>query len=217
MYVSFVIGLQPLGLPPPRQGKQVGIGDREGVAEQVLAAGQLLIDPRKTCLQFRFYRVHVLAGQSCIEQGNKALVNLRRQKAQPLLQPIAFQCAVGRGQSGFRSLVGQVLHNHRSFAKPGAVGQFKDRHVAEGVYRVVIEGTVHGVLPVIHLEQRDIKPQFIDDDMRGKGATARDVVKLHNRSPKWIWSCTFIRKVLQPHLRDKVYKWKKALFYHLGT
>jgi hypothetical protein len=40
------------------------------------------------------------------------------------------------------------------------------------------------MLAVVNLEKRDIKTKLIDYDMRGKGATAGDVVELHKRSPK---------------------------------
>ncbi|MNQ88972.1 hypothetical protein D3C85_1042640 [compost metagenome] len=182
-----------------------------------MAAFELFIHPRIARFQFRFGRVQVLAGQPRIEQWNKPFVNLRRQKTQPLMQPIAVQRAIGRSQSRLGLLVSQVLHNRRAFPKAGAIVQFKNWHVTQGIHIVKINGAVHRVCAVIDLEQRDIKPQFIDHDMRGKGTTARDVVKLHARSPNGVCCITSVRKVLKDHLRDVVYKWKKALFYHLGT
>ncbi|MNG08965.1 hypothetical protein D3C84_923590 [compost metagenome] len=143
----------------------------------------MFIYPPIAGLQPGLGSVHVLARQPGIKERNKALVDLRRQKAEPFLQPIPFQRAIGWSQPHFGLLVSQILHDRRAFPKPGSICQFKDRHIAERIYIVIVDVTVHRVLPVIHLEQRDIKTKFIDHDMRGKGAAARDVVKLHERSP----------------------------------
>jgi hypothetical protein len=74
---------------PAQQHEEVGIGDREILAHQVLASGELLVEPvearREVLLRDRL----VILRRVRLEERRKLLVDLGSQEVEPLLQPVA--------------------------------------------------------------------------------------------------------------------------------
>ena len=85
---------------------------------------ELLVDPGQAGFQALDHHGLEVGGGGRVEQGAKAFVQFRADEVQPGLQLVARQRAVGRGQVLFGHLVGDVLHDGRTFGEHLTIRQF---------------------------------------------------------------------------------------------
>src|SRR5258708_33765828 len=102
---------------PARDGEEVGVGHGEGLAEEIVAAGELPLDERIAPLQeLELFRAQLRAGLVA-EEARVRLVDLGIDVAQHLLRARALEGAVGRRESRARLQVGEGLDDR---GPPGA-------------------------------------------------------------------------------------------------
>ena len=84
-------------LGPGQHREQVGIGDGERAAHQIILAFELLGHPVKALTDLVLERFLVLGGRRRIKQRAELLVQLGGYEVQPLLQVVSLHAAGGRG------------------------------------------------------------------------------------------------------------------------
>lgn len=166
-------------LAPAEHGGEVAVGHREGVTEQILLAGQLLVEVAKALadhLDGCF--LGVVAGRR-VEQRTEVLVQLGGDEIQHLHQAVALERAGGRGQSAARLLVGDVLQHHADLGQHLAVVELQRRHVAFGIDGGEVGARFGFLGHQVDLFQVEFQAGFAQGDVRGHGTGAGGVIQLH--------------------------------------
>ena len=108
-------------------------------------------------------------------------MQLGADEVQPALQAVARQRAIGRCQFLVRHLVGDVLHDGRTFGQARTVVQLQQRHVAQRVDGVVVGAVVELVGLGRRTQRGEGQAGFVQCDVRGQRAGARRVIEFHAR------------------------------------
>src|SRR5260221_9187055 len=170
---------------PGGDGEEIGVRGGELVAEEVVAAGEALVEQLVALAQRRLAILDRLGGRGGVEERTVGLVDLGSDEAQHLLLAIALEAAGFRHQPRLRLLVAEVLHDRRAFGEHFAGRDLQRRHVTLGVdlpeVAVGARGLGLGVDPL----QLEREARLECHDVGGERAGARGVVELHWGVPLW--------------------------------
>jgi hypothetical protein len=179
-----VIGGQPRGLSPAGEREQVGVGHREGVAQEEVVRGELRVDPGIARLELRLGGLDPAPRQPGVEQGNEALVDLGREESEHLLEAVAIDASVRRGETRFRLQVGQILQDGGALPQDGAAAEIEGRDIAVRIDGDVIRARLRPVRRGIDAAECQIEVEFTGDDMGRKRAARGDAIQFHRQSLK---------------------------------
>src|SRR5215475_4637904 len=164
---------------PSQHCEHVGIGDRELVAHQVLSSGEFLVDPVKALAEVFPRDGLVGIGRGRSEQRAEALVQLRRDEVEPLLDPVALHGAGSPGEAGRVFLIGHVLHDDRAFGESLAVVEFETRHLALRVHGPIVLAGLGFLFLIVHLLKLEICAGLTQHDVRRQRAGPWRKIELH--------------------------------------
>src|SRR6185437_12135599 len=164
---------------PIGYGEKIRIRHREGIAEEIRSALELLLDDGIAFAQICMPLGTRFGGGLLPEEGRVSLVELRVDEAEHLLQVIARQRARGRRKTRFGLQIRKVLDDDGTLGQYLPVIQFERRNITLGVDGEVIPFRSDGLGLEVHLLQAQLEASLEGDDVGRQRAGAARIKQFH--------------------------------------